>query len=392
MRYLMSTLDAAGNWPPERRLIKALVDRGHEVYVVTDSGHERDIVAAGAEYVPYRCVAGRSLSGPGAAEEPRFEGDSEISELEFVFKTVLLNPDYGDELDGAIDRIVPDVLLVDLMLWSAIAVAERSGLPTAILWHTIYAAWRSMRQLPPFAIELLNTQRQGLGLDAVTDFVVQVERAAAITAFTLAEFDAPSAKPPGTLHYVGPLGCLPERLPKYQLPWPADDDRPLVLVSYSTSFMDQAALLQRVADALADLPVRGLLTLGSAVPADQIAVRDNVVAETFVPHASVLPETALVVTHAGHGTTMAAVTAGVPLVCTPMGRDQHEVSECVERNGLGIVVSQDANVDELRETIDRALADTAMRDRCRTFADAIDLDAGLSTAIDVLEGMRHAPQ
>jgi hypothetical protein len=35
------------------------------------------------------------------------------------------------------------------------------------------------------------------------------------------------------------------------------------------------------------------------------------------------------------------------------------------------------------------LADAAMRDRCRGFADAVDLEAGMSTAIDVLEAMRR---
>ena len=86
------------------------------------------------------------------------------------------------------------------------------------------------------------------------------------------------------------------------------------------------------------------------------------------------------------------MTAGIPLLCTPMGRDQNEVSGCVERNGFGQVISQEATVEELRNAIAGRLADTAMRERCRTFADAIDLDAGLATAIDVLEGLRNAPR
>ena len=131
-----------------------------------------------------------------------------------------------------------------------------------------------------------------------------------------------------------------------------------------------------------------MVTLGPAIEADQLNVAENVVCETFIPHAAVLPEVDLVVTHAGHGTTMAAVTAGIPLLCTPMGRDQNEVGACVEHNGLGQVVSQEAPVEVLRDAIAGRLADPAMRDRCRAFADAVDLAAGLSTAIDVLEEMR----
>jgi MGT family glycosyltransferase len=388
MRYLVLSLDAAGNWPPERTLIRALVDRGHEVHVASDAVHESDIVGAGARYVPYSHALGGMISAPNAEQNSQPQ-ESDTSELERIFNAVLLNADFGDELTGAIERIDPDVLLVDMMLWSAISAAEHSGLPTAVLWHTVFAAWGALQQLPPFAVELLNAQRQELGLDAVTGVFSMAERAAATLVFTLNEFDLPSADLPDTLHYVGPLACLPEPLPAYQLPWPADDSRPLVLVSYSTSFQDQVDLLQRVIDALAELPVRGLVTLGPAIEADQLTVPGNVVCETFVPHAAVLPAVDLVVTHAGHGTTMAAVTAGIPLLCTPMGRDQNEVGECVERNGLGQVVSQEASAEELRDAIAGRLADAAMRDRCRGFADAVDLEAGMSTAIDVLEAMRR---
>jgi UDP:flavonoid glycosyltransferase YjiC (YdhE family) len=108
--------------------------------------------------------------------------------------------------------------------------------------------------------------------------------------------------------------------PNYDLPWPTDDRRPLVLVSFSTSDMGQADALQRVADALGRLKVRGLLTVGPAMDAGELRLPNNVVAESFVPHARVIRHAALVVTHAGHGTTMTAVTAGVPLRCMPMGR------------------------------------------------------------------------
>ena len=114
MRYLLLSLDAAGNWPPERTLIRALVDRGHEVHVISDAGHERDIVAAGGEYVSYRCAASGILGDGQPVEQA-----PQISKLERIFRTILLNADFGDELAGAIERVEPEVLLVDQMLWSA---------------------------------------------------------------------------------------------------------------------------------------------------------------------------------------------------------------------------------------------------------------------------------
>jgi UDP:flavonoid glycosyltransferase YjiC (YdhE family) len=114
---------------------------------------------------------------------------------------------------------------------------------------------------------------------------------------------------------------------------------------------------------------------------------DSVVAEKFVPHASLLPHASLVVTHAGHGTVIAAATAGVPMICLPMGRDQYYVSECVKRLGLGIVCSAAATEEELRETITAALNNEGLRERACRFAVGLDLEAGLRQAIEVLENL-----
>jgi MGT family glycosyltransferase len=215
-----------------------------------------------------------------------------------------------------------------------------------------------------------------------------LEQAHAILAFTYAAFDTPLPDAPQHLHYVGPLACLPQPLPPYTLPWPSEDARPLIVVSYSTSFQNQVPTLQRVAEAVAPLPVRVLMTLGHRIAADELRLPPNVVAEPFVPHAAVLGQTRLVVTHAGHGTVMAAVTAGVPMLCTPMGRDQYAVSECVERLGLGRVASMTAPPEELRRTLVAALEDDALHVRARTFAAGLDVEAGLSRALAVLETLQ----
>jgi MGT family glycosyltransferase len=371
----------AGNWPPELALIRALVQRGHEVRVMSNASHAEQIAAAGAVYHPYQYVRQFMRTG-----RPDTEQESGWTRL---LREVFLNPAFGDALLGAVERETPDVLLVDAMLLTAAAAAESTGLPTATLWHSVYGA--QMESLLRFGgpmLEPLNAVREKLGLTRVMDRRDSVERSHAILAFTYEAFDTAPQAPLRQLHYVGPLACLPQRLPPYAFPWPPSDARPLILVSYSTVFQNQRAILQRVADAVAPLPVRVLLTLGAAIAADELRLPDNVVAETFVPHAVVLPSASLVVTHAGHGTVMAATTAGVPMVCTPMGNDQYAVSACVERRGLGLVASMTASSEELRGTIVAALEDDALHERARAFAAGLDVEAGLHRAIEVLEHLR----
>jgi UDP-N-acetylglucosamine transferase subunit ALG13 len=121
-----------------------------------------------------------------------------------------------------------------------------------------------------------------------------------------------------------------------------------------------AGLLQRIIDAVAGLPVRGLVTIGP-VDGGRLRVPGNVAVERFVPHDQVLPDVRLVVTHAGHGTVMASIAAGVPLVCIPMGRDQPAVADRVAHHGLGVAVDPTTDVVGLRRAVRRVLDAAAYR-------------------------------
>jgi UDP:flavonoid glycosyltransferase YjiC (YdhE family) len=98
--------------------------------------------------------------------------------------------------------------------------------------------------------------------------------------------------------------------------------RPLVLVGLSSTVMRQEGLLQRIAEALGQLQVEGLITTGPAVDPALIAAPPNVTVTRWVRHADVLPGCSLIITHGGHGTVMKALAAGVPLLVVPLGRDQ----------------------------------------------------------------------
>jgi len=68
-------------------------------------------------------------------------------------------------------------------------------------------------------------------------------------------------------------------------------------------------------------------------------ITDNpVTGERFVPHGPVLERAAAVVCHAGMGIVNKAVSAAVPIVAVPFGRDQPEVARRVVECGAGVAV------------------------------------------------------
>jgi UDP:flavonoid glycosyltransferase YjiC (YdhE family) len=117
-------------------------------------------------------------------------------------------------------------------------------------------------------------------------------------------------------------------------------DRPVVYISLGTvpffnrpdTFVTLLALLARedldLVVTISDL--NEPTALGPQPP--------NVHVERWLPLAPLLPRCDAVVCHAGSGTTLAALTAGLPLVLVPQGADQHANAEACRRAGAARVL------------------------------------------------------
>jgi UDP:flavonoid glycosyltransferase YjiC (YdhE family) len=64
-----------------------------------------------------------------------------------------------------------------------------------------------------------------------------------------------------------------------------------------------------------------------------------------------------VITHAGAGTTMAALGHGVPLLCLPLGRDQLFNAERIWDLGAGRMLTPDADSDAIAKVATDILSD-----------------------------------
>ena len=170
------------------------------------------------------------------------------------------------------------------------------------------------------------------------------------------------------------------------MPARAASSRPLVLISYSTDALQNGPEhLQTALDALAGLPVTVLASTSRLFPVSRLLVPANGTVVEYVSHASVMPSSALVVCHAGHGTTMAALTRGVPLVCIPgLGRDQEPIAARVSELGLGVALERDATTSSIRGAVTAVLADGRYLQRAREFAQRAGGADGAERAAEAL--------
>ena len=191
------------------------------------------------------------------------------------------------------------------------------------------------RRLFDKGLPALNATRRGLGLAPASSVIDHALTGDRILLLISRAFEFPQFTPPPNVVFVGPRLEDPAWVDEWS---PAPGDAPLVLAGLSTTFMDQRATLRRIAAALGELPVRGLITTGPAIAPGDIDAPSNVRVIASAPHGEVLRQAAAVVTYGGHGTVIKALAAGVPVVAMPMGRDQLDNAARLEVSGAGIRV------------------------------------------------------
>ena len=130
--------------------------------------------------------------------------------------------------------------------------------------------------------------------------------------------------------------------PAHDLPAWGDPAAPLVYVSFGSEAPAShhfPGLYRRAAEALGELPVRALVTIGDRRdPAELGPLPSSVRVERWVPQAAVMPHASAVVAHGGSGSTLTALAAGVPLALVPLFVDGPANARRVAELGAGIAL------------------------------------------------------
>jgi UDP:flavonoid glycosyltransferase YjiC (YdhE family) len=378
-RFLIATWDGAGNLVPTLGIARRLVERGHDVRLL---GHEtiiRRCGDVGARFVP---SSQRDLWD--AMDDPT----DFAAEVKLLIEQLCFGSALPRDLAQELDREPADAVLVDCMLFTTIDVALASGTPTATLFHTPYTIFRGGPLVEMFApgVAIANTRRAALGLPAVESLADIHDACAAAFVALPKEFEPDVADAENVLR-IGPVLDAPPLSREMDAVVIGDGSAPLVLVSLSTSQQGQADLLQRCADAVARMPVRAIVTTGPSIDPTTVRPGANTQVVQYVPHAGILPSAALVITHAGVGTTMAALGHGVPVLCTPMGRDQFFNAERVEALGAGRMLMPDSGSDAIAEVAAAILGEERFSAGAKQMAVVIAGYGGAAQAAAALEAL-----
>lgn len=411
--YLMVSVDGGGNMPPMLGMAQQLKERGHDIHVLTEPCLQAVITDHDFHFHPFTDYFTRTDRTEDIFHDWNKKGMKDPTLDNVVFgpaRTVV------KQTIEAIDQIQPDVLIVDMLLIPALIAGEKRGLPTAVGFHM--PEYFPANNRPPGMMGFLpgkgplgrlrdkilgglfnkvfdsylkdlNAIRQELDLPALSHTVELVHQADLRLIQTSRVFDFPMEPAPDNVRYTGPILSDPDWVQEWKSPWPESDKRPLVVVAFSSTFQNQAIVLQNCITALSQLPVRGLVTTGPALSAAQLPEADNVVVVESAPHSQVFPKAELVITHAGHGTVMRALSADVPLLCLPMGRDQNDNAAKVKFHEAGLSLKKTASVANIRNKVQRMLDVDTFADGASRLGTQIRKDAASNQLVEELEELAY---
>jgi len=148
---------------------------------------------------------------------------------------------------------------------------------------------------------------------------------------------------------------------------------PLVYVTLGTVFNQNLTVFQNVIAGLTDLPVRLLVTVGPAGdPAALGPQPPNVHVARYIRQSDVLPSCAAVVSHAGSGTFLAALAAGLPQLCLPQAADQFGNASACSHAGAGLQLQPDQiTAPNVRNAARQLFSDDAFGKSARRVANEI---------------------
>jgi UDP:flavonoid glycosyltransferase YjiC (YdhE family) len=390
MRLLFTTTQGLGHVMALLPFARAARDAGHEVVLAGPGPTEA--IAAGAG------LAHAELAWPD--EEPLAAARRRVAELDGVEKVRAAIGDLfvttygGAALPGTlalVKRWRPDVVVHETAEASAPIAGEVHRVPTVRV--SVALATRSEAWWLTLAAPALDGLRARIGVPADPG-AERLSRTPLLTCAPSA-LDLGEGHPPPDVRRFRHEGDGDATVLGAWWPGVAAD-APLVPISFGTVVPIDGhypGLYRDAIDAVADLPVRILVTVGrDAEPAALGALPSNVHVERWVPIAAVLRAAAAFVTHGGTGTTLAALAAGVPMALLPISADQPRNARLVAELGAGVAFeSGPADAARLGDAVRTLLGDDRYaRVAQRVAAEMRELPQ-VATAIDELEDLARFP-
>ena len=393
MRVLFATTAGVGHFGPLIPVARTCASAGYEIAVAAPQSFRSNVEKAGFTHLPFPDV-------PADVMRQVFEPLSSLSHVE-ANRVVLADVFARFDAQAALPHVTkiiagwrPDIVVREQCEFASLVAADKAGIAQ------VHVAIGMSRLGPGFAAVVADSLAElsilaGLPEDRGLTLTLTSPTLTSVPALLDApDMDLGQALGPMLRAEPGPLWRFRESLngATGRLPgvWGNTND-PLVYVTFGSVTGGMAHLSDMYAatlQALADLPVRVLMTTGKAAARALVEPPPpNAWVEPWWPQAEVMPLAAAMIGHGGFGTTMAALVAGVPQVVLPLfAFDQYVNAEQVAAVNAGVQVRGGADgVADLPVAVSRVLDDPEIAAGARAVSDEIGALPELKDCLPILD-------
>lgn len=367
-----------------------LVARGHDVIWVGLPGVVDELLPSGARFEPVVGSFGRTELAHLQQTSSGLRGPEALKFLweDFIVPYARAT---AAELLAVVERVAPEVLVVDQQAVAGAVVARLTGTAWATSATTSAELTDPLADLPhvdAWVRHQLRDLQVDLGLDLAVAGRGDLRFSdRLVVAFTTRALCTPAAGLEDRIRFVGP--AVERRAQAVDFPWEWLDGRPAVLVSLGTVYAEDGDRFFAAAiEALAGEPLQAVVVAPSRIAAQVPAGVDNILVAERVPQLALLPHLAAVVSHGGHNTVCEALAHGLPLVLAPIRDDQPIVADQVVRAGAGRRVRFGrVRASELRAAVHEAVSDPDLRRNAEIVRDSFAQAGGAPEAATAIEGL-----
>ena len=188
--------------------------------------------------------------------------------------------------------------------------------------------------------------------------------------------------PPDRFQYLE--GCVRREQP-YTVPqFRAQNEAPLVYLSFGSLGAGDVPLLRRLIAALGRMPCRALVNVGGYK--DQYTdAPANVIVESWFPQPSVIPQVDVVIHHGGNNSFTECLYFGKPAVVMPFAWDGHDNATRVQETGYGYKLNRaDWTPEALAARVHDCLHDRALHARLAATSTRMRAQDGAAKAARLL--------
>lgn len=375
MHLLMVGATTPSHVYPSLALVSELVSRGHRVSYMIGEPLVDVVAPTGAEMIAH----------PTLLPSADTAWPQDVGEAMQIFLDEAITVQ-GPRLERA-ER--PDAVLYDIGGFAGRVAAHRWAIPAVQLSPT-YVAWEGYEQDMAEHTEALKASASGrryfttlqrwLDENAVTlDPGAFLGRPDACVVLIPRALQPNADRVAPRYVFAGP--CIDWRRVTGWRP-AVDDDRPLVYVSFGTTYTDHADVYRLCLRELSD-DYRLVLATGKVDPDTLGPLPSGAEAGRTQPQLDVLAHSSAFITHAGMGSAIESLWFGVPTVCIPRAVDQFTNAAQLNAIGAGVQLSaEEAGPDTLRAAVTIALSKAT---RTSELSAEVRSAGGVPVAADTVE-------